>query len=82
MAKPAFRADTVIKRDGKDAEGKPKDDYWLNLGVAFAHEDGEGYNLLLQAWPIDGKIVLRTYRDDDEEAEPKAKDKGKSNHKK
>ena len=82
MAKPAFRAYTVIKREGKDAEGKPKDDYWLNLGVAFAHEDGEGYNLLLQAWPIDGKIVLRTYRDDDEEAEPKAKDKGKSNHKK
>ena len=52
MAKPAVRAFTVIKREGKE-------DFWLNLGVAFAHEDGEGFNLLLQALPIDGKLVLR-----------------------
>ena len=30
MAKPAYRAYTVIKRDGKE-------DFWLNLGVAFEH---------------------------------------------
>ena len=42
MAKPSHRAYTVIKREGKD-------DYWLNLGVCFPHDDGEGYNLLLQA---------------------------------
>ena len=69
MAKPAFRAYTVIKRDGKE-------DYWLNLGVAFPHEDGEGFNVLLQALPIDGKLVLRTYQDEEEEP-PKAPDKGK-----
>ncbi len=40
MAKPSHRAYTVIKRDNKD-------DYWLNLGVAFPHEDGEGFNLLM-----------------------------------
>ena len=60
MAKPAYRAYTVIKRENKD-------DYWLNLGVAFPHEDGEGFNLLLQALPLDGKIVLRTYKEDEEE---------------
>jgi hypothetical protein len=38
MSAPAYRAYTVIKRDGKD-------DFWLNLGVAFPHEDGEGFNL-------------------------------------
>ena len=76
MAKPAFRAYTVIKRQDKD-------DYWLNVGVAFAHEDNGGFNLLLQALPLDGKVVLRTYTDEEEEV-PKAKDKdkGKSNHKK
>ena len=42
MSAPTHRAYTVIKREGKD-------DYWLNLGVAFPHEDGEGFNLLLQA---------------------------------
>ena len=69
MAAPAFRAYTVIKRDGKD-------DFWLNLGVAFPHDDGEGFNLLLQALPIDGKIVLRRYKEEDAEEEKK----GKSGH--
>ena len=71
MAKPAYRAYTVIKRDNKD-------DYWLNLGVAFPHEDGEGFNLLLQALPLDGKIVLRTYKEDEEEDKaPKGKPQSK-----
>ncbi len=60
-AQPAYRAYTVIKRDGKDA----KQDYWLNIGVAFAHEDGAGFNLLLQALPIDGKLVLRSHKETD-----------------
>lgn len=68
MAKPAYRAYTVIKREGKD-------DFWLNLGVCFPHEDGEGFNLLLQAMPFDGKIVLRTYKEGEAEAESKPKPK-------
>jgi len=49
---PAFQAYRVIKREGQD-------DYWLNVGAAFPHQDGNGYNVVLQAIPIDGKIVLR-----------------------
>ena len=67
-SKPAYRAYTVIKRDGEDQE-----DFWLNLGVAFAHDDGEGFNLLLQALPIDGKLVMRRYKE-----KPEEKPKGKS----
>ena len=70
MSKPDFRVYTVIKRDGKD-------DFWLNLGVAFKHDDGQGYNLLLQAQPLDGKLVLRTYRDEEDEK----KDAGKPKYK-
>jgi hypothetical protein len=73
VAKPAYRAYTVVKREGKD-------DFWLNIGVAFAHDDKDGFNLLLQALPLDGKIVLRTYKEDEEE-EQKAT-KGKPNNKK
>ncbi len=62
---PAFRAYTVVKRDGK------KGDYWLNIGVAFAHDDGQGFNLLLQALPIDGKLVLRTYKEPERDAPQK-----------
>ena len=70
MSNPAYRAYTVIKREGKD-------DYWLNLGVAFPHEDGEGFNLLLQAMPLDGKLVLRTYKEKPEEQEEVIKAKAK-----
>ncbi len=54
------RAYSVIKRDGQD-------DFWLNLGLAFPHKDGKGLNVVLQAFPLDGKIVLREVSDDDQE---------------
>ncbi len=34
---------------------------WMRVGVAFPHEDGKGFNLSLQAIPLDGKIVLRLH---------------------
>lgn len=59
---PAFRAYTVVKREGTD-------DFWLPIGAAFPHADGGGYNVVLQALPIDGRIVLRVPKDDDPPAE-------------
>jgi len=61
---PAYRAFTVIKREGQD-------DFWLPIGAAFAHQSGDGFNVVLQALPIpngDGqcKIVLRPPKADDE----------------
>ncbi len=57
---PAYQAYTVVKREGQD-------DFWLNIGAAFMHQDGEGYNVLLQALPINGKIVLRPPKSQTEE---------------
>ena len=67
---PAYNAYTVIKREGKE-------DFWLKLGVCFPHEDGEGFNLLLNALPTDAKLVLRTYREKPEEQEKVLKGKFK-----
>ena len=53
----AYRAYTVIKREGED-------DFWQPIGAAFAHKDGKGFNVTLQCFPIDGKIVLRVPNDD------------------
>lgn len=50
--KPSHRVFTVEKRDGKD-------DYWTEIGAAFPHKDGKGFNLQLRALPLDGKLVLR-----------------------
>jgi hypothetical protein len=41
----------------------------------IAHEDGEEFNVLLQAMPVDGKLVLRRYKEDPEEEKPKGKKK-------
>src|SRR6266700_3441794 len=51
-AAPTHRAYSVIRREGQD-------DYWLNIGLVFPHKDGGGFNLILQAFPLDGKIVCR-----------------------
>lgn len=42
-------------RGGEDAKA-----YFNRIGSAFPHKDGEGYNILLDALPVDGKVVLRT----------------------
>ena len=53
-----FRVYSIVARPKQD-------DYWLNIGAAFPHEDGKGFNVLLQALPLphDGqcKIVIREY---------------------
>jgi len=69
---PAYRAYTVVKREGQD-------DFWLAIGAAFRHQDGEGYNLVLQALPIDGKVVLRLPKD--EKADQTSQDANVSNNK-
>jgi hypothetical protein len=57
------RAYTVIKREGQD-------DFWLNLGLVFAHKDGKGLNIMLQAFPLDGKIVCREITEEDQSEAP------------
>jgi hypothetical protein len=49
---PTYTAYTVVKREGQD-------DFWLHIGAAFMHQDGDGYNVVLQALPINSKVVLR-----------------------
>lgn len=53
---PMYRAYTLVEREHE----KP---FWLNVGVAFVHKDGKGYNLILQALPLTGKLVLRQYEE-------------------
>ena len=51
-----YRVYSIIERPKQD-------DYWLNIGVAFPHENGEGFNVILQALPLhgNGKLVVRAY---------------------
>ena len=66
---PTHRVYTVIKREGQD-------DYWLNIGLAFPHKDGKGFNIVLQALPLDGKIVCREITNE-EEGEESSQSRGR-----
>lgn len=36
---------------------------WTRVGSAWAHGDGKGFNIQLDALPLDGRISLRVYED-------------------
>ncbi|MCT4555429.1 MAG: hypothetical protein N4A53_12135 [Pelagimonas sp.] len=40
--------------------------YWSKIAVAWAHKDGQGFNVQMDAVPVDGKLVLRTVPEDHE----------------
>lgn len=37
---------------------------WSKIAAAWAHKDGEGYEVRMDALPVDGRLVLRTVKDD------------------
>jgi hypothetical protein len=41
-------------RDGKDGKS-----FWTAIGSAWAHADGKGFNVQIDAVPLDGRISLR-----------------------
>jgi hypothetical protein len=42
---------------------------WTRIGVAFPHKDGTGFNVELNALPLDGRIVLFPPNADERAAE-------------
>jgi hypothetical protein len=51
--KPPYIAYSV--REGK-GDNKSR---WTEIGVAFPHKDGKGFDILYDAVPLSGKITLR-----------------------
>lgn len=43
-------------------EGDPEngiEDYWQRIGRAFPHTNGNGFNIILNALPLNGKLVVK-----------------------
>ncbi len=36
---------------------------WTRIGSQWAHDDGKGYSLQLNAFPIDGRVMLREVKE-------------------
>ncbi len=70
---PSFNVYTVEDR------GQNEDPFWLKIGAAFTHKDGKGFNIVLSAFPLDNRLVMRVPADDaaKEEEKPKPRSRGR-----
>lgn len=50
--RPSYVAYSVREREGKKAR-------FTEIGVAFPHKDGKGFDILCDAMPLSGRITLR-----------------------
>lgn len=57
MSKPTHTAYSVREFTKKDTG--EVDSTWLKIGVAFVHRDGKGFDITLDAVPVNGRVVLR-----------------------
>lgn len=49
-------------------EGNGDGAFWHRVGSAFQHEDKEGFNIVLHAFPVNGKLVIRKPKPQTQEA--------------
>lgn len=70
---PKFNVYTVEDR------GDNEDPFWLKIGAAFQHKDEKGFNIVLSAFPIDNRLVMRAPAE--EAAEEKSEAAPKSRRK-
>lgn len=61
--KPALLAYAVKDR------GKNKKAYWTRIGAAWPHENGKGFTIELEAFPVDGRLVLTEPKQDEQTSE-------------
>ena len=50
-------------------EGEGDKAHWTRIGAAWAHADGEGFNISLSALPLNGRLTLRSPNKSDEESQ-------------
>lgn len=55
-------------------EGEENKSYFNRIGAAWAHKDGEGFNLQLDSLPVDGRVTIRTVQERIQEAKDTARD--------
>ncbi|MEO1346752.1 MAG: hypothetical protein AAFV74_21620 [Pseudomonadota bacterium] len=45
--------------------GDGKKSIWTKIGAAWAHKDDQGYEVRMEAVPLDGRLVLRAVKETD-----------------
>ena len=52
------------------ARGRNQKAIWTRVGAAWPHEKGKGYTIELEAFPIDGRLVLTEPKQDEADKTP------------
>ncbi|EMS96068.1 hypothetical protein H009_19507 [Agrobacterium tumefaciens str. Cherry 2E-2-2] len=43
-------------------DGEGTNAFWTKIGAAWRHADGKGFNMTLNAIPLDGRVVVRSVK--------------------
>jgi hypothetical protein len=54
---PASKTPTHIAYHVRNRQGGKG--FWTRIGSAWAHKDGNGFNIQIETVPLDGRITLR-----------------------
>jgi hypothetical protein len=57
----ASKAPTHIAYTVRDLDNDRS--FWTRIGGAWAHADGNGFNIQIEALPLDGRVTLRVASD-------------------
>ena len=69
---PAFKVFAVEDRDADDQKDAS---WWTRIGTGFRHRDGKGVNVILNALPINNRLVLREFDPEDAKKEEEQRSK-------
>lgn len=47
-------------------EGEGDNAFWTKIGAAWEHQDGKGLNITLSALPLNGRLVIRDPKVDED----------------
>ncbi|MGO6982530.1 hypothetical protein [Rhizobium leguminosarum] len=48
-------------------EGEGKKAFWTKIGGAWSHDDGDGFTISLSCLPLNGRLVVRKPKKDEEQ---------------
>jgi len=54
-------------------EGEGDAAFWTRVGSAWPNKDGKGFNLVLSALPVNGRLVMRVPNEEEEAEKSPAK---------
>ena len=58
---PASKSPSHIVYHVRDRNGQKG--FWTRIGAAWAHADGQGFNVQVECVPLDGRITIRVASD-------------------